>query len=561
MAATYPTSRRAFTRGESIPGSPALAGIASLLAEWENYTYNSDLPITPCDGKVFGEGDASGFTASWSWQPWASGDVSPTPQRFLNAAFTSGVKMLASVYVPPPRVPTSGVTIWAWVELGATNSIGALEVKDAVTGAVYSTAITYAACGSTLTGAWLSVAAEVQPGGTLEVWLRRTSGGSITAISLSGYHNPSTLWNAGAWAAISQAHLTDDRPLSPTGIRWLMTSANRFQAERASLQFLASYLGPWAAGNEAGWDATRTIVGKYKVRVGEKVTSIRAAIYAKADVAGSRTVLVKFDGATVHTFTVTGTSYAWQEASITIASGAGAAVIDVELDYGGQADGFVMVPSVSLWEETATLTLPGAETVPAAFVANDNGAMAGRENITSAQWIRLVENMVWIWSKRGLRSLVCDSRFSSCVQPVDHHAPGADHESQGIRRFRFADAAGVPRFLTHYHGWSVSGYSPYSWAWIDESGSKAAAAALTRVQWIQGATIAGEVQVGGTSVTQGTIVQARTSPPWVTAAAQTQDYESWCARATVPTPDITETRISGVIIEQMPKNQTAGTRA
>lgn len=569
MTATYPTTRRAFTSDEAGSGAPLFAGLPRALMDWQNYTYNSDLPISPADAKVFGQPSMAGFTAAFSWQPWAADDVTPTPQRFLSSAYGLGRLLLASVYVPPPRVPTSGVTIWVMVELGATNSVGTVEVKDVGTGAVYTAAVTYAACGSVLTGGWISVAAEVAAGGTLEVWLTRTSGGSLEATALSGYHNPSTLWDAGAFAAISQAHLVDDRPVHPAVIRWLMTSANRFQSERASLQFLASYLGPWAAGNEAGWDATRTRIGAYKVRVGEAVTSIRVEVEAKADAAGSRTILVKFDGSTVHTFTVTGTTYAWQGASIAVAGGTAAAVVDVELVWGEQADSYVMVPSVSIWEETATLTLPGAETVPAAFVANDNGAMAGRGDVTSAQWIRLVENMVWIWSKRGLRSLVCDNRFSSCCQPIDHHSPGADHESQGQRRFRFADAAvGIPRFFEQSHGWwPFPGplVPASSWAWVDEASAKASAATATRAQWLYLGSLAGAVQItpGDSSPSisgfTGSVV-TRASPPWVTSATSTQDYEVWCVRDPSLAPDFAGTRIGGMVIEQMPLNSTAGTR-
>ena len=567
MTATYPTTRRVFAIEEARSAYPLLGGTVRDLMGWENYTYNADLPITPCDGKVFGGGDVSGFTSAWSWQPWTTDDCSPTPQRFINSSYTGGLSvMLCSVYVPPPRVPTAGIRVWVRVELGATNSVGSVEVRSAATGVVYSVAVTYAACGSVLTGAWLSIDGEVQPGDTLEVWLRRSSGGSITVVSVCGYHKAATLWTVSEFKAISQAHVADDRPGHSAILRWLASSANRFQQERAPLQFLASYLGPWAAGNEAGWDATRTAVGHYKVLKGEGVTSIRVEVYAKAD-AATRTLLVKFDGSTVHTFSVTATSYGWQGASITVTGGTASSVIDVELVYGGEADGYVMVPSVSIWEETAALTLPGAETVPGAFAPNDNGSIVGGEAITSAQWAAMVANMVWLWKYRGLRALVCDSRFSSAVQPVDHHAPGADHESQGVRRFRFADAAGVPRFLAHRHGWNApfqSALVDESWAWVDEAGSKASAAALTRSQWIQGSTVAGEVSLlsGGTvSGVPGYRVTALASPPWVTAAAQTQDYEVWAQRSANASPDVATTRICGMIIEEMPKNQTAGTRA
>jgi hypothetical protein len=555
MTASYPTERRSFNDNEAISGSAALAGMPRALMEWQNYTYNSDLPISPCDAVIYG---ASEFLP---WQADGASNSSPSPQRTASSSVVS--RVLSEVTLPPPRIPVAGVKVWAWVELAATDSVGEIRVYNLRNRVAYSSTVTYAACGSVLTGAWIGIDAEAQPWDQLFITAAWTSGGSLTVAGLSGYWKAATLWNSGAQAFISQAHPTADRPLSSTVPRWLMQSANRFQQERAPLQFLSAYLEKWACGNLTDWVSSRVVLGAYKVLVGEKVTSLKVSIYAKSS--GSTTVLVKFDGVTKHTFTVNSGTYSWQDVSISVTGGSTAAPISVTLQWGAEAATAVYVPSVSIWEESATLSLPGSETVPAAFVPNDNDDVVGRSPITSAQWARLVANMVWIWKYRGLRSLVCDSRWTASMTTADRHAPdGGDYAVQGVWRFRFADGPGVPRFLPHWHGWYANWLPdspdyPLTWSWLDDSAHKADAATATRVQFTYGDTGDGSTPLSAGLIAACDTTEAKISPPWVTSSAQVEDYRAWQTFDGGST-SLSGTRVCGVVIEQAPLNATAGTR-
>jgi len=300
------------------------------------------------------------------------------------------------------------------------------------------------------------------------------------------------------------------------------------------------------ARNDAGVN-----LGIYKVLIGARVSALKVAVLAGNSGAGTYSLLIKIDGVTAATISVTATTFAWYTATISITPFDATTAVEVTVERASTADA-MWVASVTLWETGSSLSLPGAESVPASFTPNDNGNMSGGSYITAAQRSSLVANMVWMWSKRGLRCLICDCRWVSPHEedttptrtPIDN-----DIEVQGTRLFAFADGAvGTPLFSTAYHNYAIDADVDLCYSWTDESGTKALAATATRVAVD---TVAQPYQLLPFGMAKHV--------PWVTSASAEQVYTSWTVDDGGANPKV-GTRISGLRIEQLPLNATAGTR-
>jgi len=454
---TYPETRRSIYQREILNDNGALSSLARALMQGQNTTYNSDLPIGPGDAKIR-EAAAFGFQTANCF----------SPQRTVSSTVTS--IEVTRAFIPSSRGPHAVAVAAFWVELGASTSVGAIDVTDEQTGAVTTLPVTYAACGSVLTGAWLSVEVPARALTRLVVTARWTSGSSLTVAGISMYWQPLQTVVTG----IDYSQPLQSRLLSQTfaasggsypvhALASLASWHNRMLGARPP-QIMSSWLADWGRGTGAGWRTNATI-GAYRVLVSEGVTQLTVAIFAKANVATGQHIYVHVDGVLQAIVTV-GTSYAWNTFTVPISSSTSPATHDLRFE--SIASGWVVVPSVSIWETQPVPTLPSGDAVPGSFVPNDDDLVAGGRSITSAQLARLIANQAWLTRYRTARLLACDCRytFEQYYDPTDPYALNGiawGAKTQAVRRFPMAAQGGPIRFTHTYksHNLGASGYSDF----------------------------------------------------------------------------------------------------
>src|SRR6266540_2838720 len=143
----WPNSRRAFAAREWQNRNADLASLWRALAQWQNYTYDADLAITPGDAKYYIT------TSVWPWLAYLQ------PGPLLTASGAS----LSRIYVSPPRSPSMGlVRVWGYVRCALTE-VGTFRVTNPRTGTVTSTAVDTAALGrGGATEGWVHVDVPAQ---------------------------------------------------------------------------------------------------------------------------------------------------------------------------------------------------------------------------------------------------------------------------------------------------------------------------------------------------------------------------------------------------------------
>jgi hypothetical protein len=227
-------------------------------------------------------------------------------------------------------------------------------------------------------------------------------------VHVSAYWKPSVGAPSGItipsdWGAISQTWATADKAHSTYVLRWLARQANWLMNDRArhaaAISLASSYVG---------------LVPQWAVRIASRVPSVTAKVYAKS--ATTQTLYLRgfldlsAGGAATPDWetsvSITTTDWAWY--SMTLSPGASAAR-DVLLRLAQHTD--TTIGSVLIYENAPTasnLGLPGAETIPAAFVDLDESSIASRKPILASTLDSLVKNMVWLASAK-VRTLVCES--------------------------------------------------------------------------------------------------------------------------------------------------------
>jgi len=572
---SWPESRRAFATREWANRNADIAGLWRSLMQWENYTYDTDLAITPGDGKIFAVNFWPGNSSYDKYLPevfaWL-GAFQFTPQYKASDYFTT--RKVAQFFVPPSRILHSGkLRVWAYVVLSDATPVGRIDVTNERTGVITSTAASSAALGGGgATTGWLSLDVSAQPNDSLSVAVVRTSGSgkTIEARDVSAYWVAPALAGydyATAFAAITRNHYgTAYRPDSAYVARWLGLAANRFMGHRSRPQVYAAHLAGWSSGTMAYLgNSTPTLytwpeLGRYRVVIGAGVSKIRFALLARSSngAAGNYvTADIQVGGSSIASTTDSPTNaWSWREFSLTITPAVTAREAEIILTPTYAASQYTMVGSVCIWEEEATVTLVGAEALPAGFVANADEAVGGGNAMTAAQRATLVDNMFWLWKYRGLRSLVSDSRY--CVEMFRGPAPGApgvyqfngDNDQHSEYRFRFLGANKVPRFVVTTHPWFIAGSSwdATDYVWADEQSQKAMLATRTR-------------NTAYTALPSGLEdhVQFTRTSNFAALSAGTVNVAQW--GTAVGTPGQQVIRASGLIIEEAPLHEAAGTRS
>jgi hypothetical protein len=554
---SWPTSRRLFATREWANGNAALAGFWRSIAHWQNYTYDTDLALSPADPKT-----STPF--SFAWFLWMS-VVQPSPVTWADQMppATTTIPPLR-IYVPPPRAPgASKVRVWLYARC-ALASAGTLQItNERSLSTSLVTVDTAALGGGGATEGWLSADVTVQAHDTLQVTFARTSGVALTdQLSLSGV---SAYWldPAGsgvdltaAFFPISRAFFSTAYRPDPTYVaRWLGLMANRFLAHRSRLQVAASWLDEWAYGDAAS-QTTRTVLGRYRVLVGAGISSLRFALHMKSSNGGAPqyvTADVQVGGVSIGSTTNSPTNaYTWREFSLAITPTAAVREAEVILTATAAAGQAIYMVGVSIWEETATVALAGADADPGAFVPNEDELIAGGRAMTAALRSALVDNMLWTWKNRGLRHLVSDSRHNAPYGQTDPvtgapvtitHTLNGDAEELGEYRFRFLGASQVPRFVLYDQRWTVLTNDEADYVWADELAQKAAAATKSRV------------------ASNGPPVDVRISRfgNFAALSAATVSIAVW-QRPFSSASDMQANRIAGLMVEEAPLHESAGTR-
>jgi hypothetical protein len=205
---------------------------------------------------------------------------------------------------------------------------------------------------------------------------------------------------------------------------------------------------------------------------------------------------------------------------------------------------------VCAWEEEASIALVGAESLPGAFVANADEAVGGGRAMTAAQRAQLVDNMLWLWRYRGLRCLVNDCRNNATkfVSPSTaiEHLLNADVTQQAEYRVPFVGGSRVPRFILVSHAWqSNTEYDPDDYIWADELAQKAAAATRSKV-------------VAASTFTQQDVARVTRTGNFAAMPASPATIAVWSGP--YGSPDVQSERLSGLIIEEAPLHEQAGSR-
>jgi hypothetical protein len=552
---SWPASRRAFATREWANRNADIAGLWRALMQWQNYTYDADLAITPADPKLY-RADPD-YERPFKWMGYAQ-----------TAPLTSG--SIATVYVPPPRSPGMQILrVWLYCACADGHS-ARVDITNERTRVTTSADVTTAALGGT--SGWMSLDVSVQPHDMLRIDLVG-SGGWVDVHGVSSY------WMAPATpgvefgqvlSAITRGHyVTAYRPDSAYVARWLGLAANRFMAHRSRMQVASSWLHQWAYGNlrdgmlgddPTHWTVLPAAVGRYRVLIGEGVSKLRFALLMKSYDGGAGSYVtadVKVGGVSIGSTTNSPTSaYTWREFSIAITPTAAAREAEIVLvptstldpDHG------IWVASACAWEEEATIALVGAESLPGAFAANADEAVGGGRAMTAAQRAQLVDNMLWLWANRGLRCLVNDCRHDAsqargtgAAEAEPRHLLNGDAEQSGEYRFRFLGANRVPRFTIYTHSWAAlngayDGEADY--VWVDETSQKAQLATRSRITGQPAYAVAPRVTRTGNfpALSAGTVSVAA----WQTALATLTSQSE---------------RLSGLIIEEAPLHEQAGTRS